>query len=104
MLCFLLPDSCRLGLNFNRLLEDAARYAGLLLAPAEGFGLRPRLFLPFGPFGQKNAGLAHFCNFWCPLVTLVTFSSNICNFERNPKKTKKIKIKSIFFFINFKEI
>ena len=31
--------------NFG--LEDMARYAGLLLAPAEGFGLRPRLFLPF---------------------------------------------------------
>ena len=29
-------------------LEGTARYAGLLLAPAEGFGLRPRLFLPFG--------------------------------------------------------
>ena len=25
-------------------LEGAARYAGLLLAPAEGFGLRPRPF------------------------------------------------------------
>ena len=25
-------------------LEGTARYAGLLLAPAEGFGLRPRLF------------------------------------------------------------
>ena len=25
-----------------QLLEDTARYAGLLLAPAEGFGLRPR--------------------------------------------------------------
>ena len=25
-------------------LEDTARYAGLLLAPAEGFGLRPRTF------------------------------------------------------------
>ena len=31
------------------ILEGTARYAGLLLAPAEGFGLRPRLFLPFGP-------------------------------------------------------
>ena len=30
-------------------LEDKARYAALLLAPAEGFGLRPRLFLSFGP-------------------------------------------------------
>ena len=29
-------------------LEDTGRYAGLLLAPAEGFGLRPSLFLPFG--------------------------------------------------------
>ena len=27
------------------ILEGAARYAGLLLAPAEGFGLRPRPFL-----------------------------------------------------------
>ena len=26
------------------ILEGAARYAGLLLAPAEGFGLRPRPF------------------------------------------------------------
>ena len=29
-------------------LEGTARYAGLLLAPAEGFSLRPRLFLLFG--------------------------------------------------------
>ena len=35
-------------------LEDTARYAGLLLAPAEGFGLRRRLFLPFA-FGQKKS-------------------------------------------------
>ena len=27
------------------LLEYTARYAGLLLAPAEGFGLLPRLFV-----------------------------------------------------------
>ena len=33
------------------ILEDTARYAGLLLAPAEGFGLRSR---PFLPFGQKT--------------------------------------------------
>ena len=26
------------------ILEATARYAGLLLAPAEGFGLRPRFF------------------------------------------------------------
>ena len=30
------------------ILEGAARYEGLLLAPVEGFGLWPRLFLPFG--------------------------------------------------------
>ena len=30
-------------------------------------------------------------NFWCPVVALVTFSSNIRNFERNPKKTKNIQ-------------
>ena len=29
-------------------LEDTANYAGLLLAPAEGFGIRPRLFCPSG--------------------------------------------------------
>ena len=33
---------------FQTPLEGTARYAGLILAPAEGFGLRPRLFLPFG--------------------------------------------------------
>ena len=32
--------------------EDTARYAGLFQAPAEGFGVRLRLFLPFG---QKRA-------------------------------------------------
>ena len=33
-------------------LEDAARYAGLLLAPEEGFGLRANksLLCYFGPF------------------------------------------------------
>ena len=33
---------------YKEILKDTARYAGLLLAPAEDFGLRPRLFLPFG--------------------------------------------------------
>ena len=36
------------NLGISEQLEGTARYAGLLLAPAEGFGLRPRLFLPFG--------------------------------------------------------
>ena len=43
--------------SFLSTLEDTARYAGLLLAPAEGFGLRPRLFLPFG---QKKSLLCCF--------------------------------------------
>ena len=73
-------------------LEDTARYAGLLLAPAEAFGLRPRavfalrakikLIMLFWPFSV---------NFWCPVVTLVTFSSGLSNFERNCKKTNKSK-------------
>ena len=75
---------------FQALLEDTARYAGLLLAPAEDFGLRPRLFLPFR---QKRSLLCCFGpflgGFWCPVVTLVTFSSNLSTFERNPKKKRK---------------
>ena len=65
-------------------LEDTARYTGLLLAPAEGFGRRQVIML-FWPI---------FDNFWCPVVTLVTFSSNLSNFERNPKKPKKMHNKS----------
>ena len=32
---------------FLLVLEGKARYAGLLLAPAEGFGLQPRFFMLF---------------------------------------------------------
>ena len=48
------------------------------MAPAEGFGLqpRPRLFWPI---------LGHF---WCPVVTLLLFSSNNSNFENNLKKSE----------------
>ena len=73
-------------------LEDMPRYAGQLLAPAEGFGLWPRFF---EPSGKKRALIMLFWpifdNFWGPLVTLVTFSSNISNFERNSKKPKKMQ-------------
>ena len=48
-----------------------ARYGGLLLAPAEGFGLRPRLFLP----GKKRAYYAVLAHFWQFLVS----SSNLGN-------------------------
>ena len=41
-----------------------AHYAGLLLAPADGFGLRPRLFLPPGkkkkPYYTVTAHLRSF--------------------------------------------
>ena len=59
-------------------LDDTARNKGLLLASAEDLGLWPRLIMLFLPV------LGHF---WCPVVTLVN------NFEKNPKTTKKIKIK-----------
>ena len=71
-------------------LEDTARYAGLILDPAEGFG--PCFFCPSG---KKRELIMLFWpifgNSWCPVVTLVTFGSILCNFERNPKKTKKSK-------------
>ena len=57
------------------ILGDTARYAGLLIAPAEGSGLQPRFFLPFG---QKRralffAVLAYFRLF-------LVFSSKLSNF------------------------
>ena len=33
-----------------------------------------------------------FGNFWCPVVTLVMISSNLHNFERNPKKPQKLEM------------
>ena len=62
--------------NLKMQLEDMNRYAGLLLATAKGFGLWPRLFWPF------------FGHFYSPVVTLVTFSNNLSNFEKNKKKSK----------------
>ena len=41
-------------------LEDMTRYAGLLLAPVEGFGLRTRAFLP----GKKRAFYTVLAQFW----------------------------------------
>ena len=74
------------------LLEDTARYAGLILAPAEGIGRRF-----FCPLGKKDIIMLFwpiFGNFWCPVVTFVTFSSNSSNFERNPKNRKNLFFKS----------
>ena len=72
---------------YYKKLEGRARYAGLILAPAEGFG---QGF--FGPSGKKELFtlfvpiLGHF---WCSVVTSVTFSSNLCNFKKIQKIQKK---------------
>ena len=87
------------GINSNYKLllklEDTARYAGLLLAPAEGFGLPPRIF--FCSLGKRKEFIMLFWpilgNFWCAVVTFVTFSSNLSNFERNPSPKKNLKKK-----------
>ena len=57
--------------SFLIVLEDTARYAGLLLAPPEGFG---RGF--FCPSGKKRAYYAVLAHFWHFLVS----SSNLGNF------------------------
>ena len=63
-----------------------ARYAGQLLAPAEGF---VRDF--FLPFGQKKVFFMMFlAHYWYSVVTLVTFRSNLSIFFiKKIQKTKK---------------
>ena len=69
-------------------IEGTARYAGLVLAPAEGFG---RGFF-FALWSKKELFLLVLGNFWCLVVTSVKFSSNYSN-QKNKKKSKKIKKK-----------
>ena len=67
--------------------EDTARYASLLLAPAEGFG---RGF--FCPSGKKRAYytvLAHFWHFLVSSNNLGNFSSKISNNNKKTTKSKK---------------
>ena len=64
---------CRPLFFFIKRLEDTARYAGLLAAPAEGFGFWPRFSLPGRKPRAYYAVLAHFRPF---LVS----SSNLSNF------------------------
>ena len=78
---------------FKNKLEDTTRYTGLLLAPAEGFG-RGLFFALQAKKGLFMLFWAVFGDFWCPVVTVVTFSSNLSNFERNPPKNEKIQNKS----------
>ena len=67
-------------------LKGTARYADLLRGPAEGLDLRRRLFFPFGP--KKELSMLFLLilgHFWCSVITSVTFSSNLSDFEKNPK-------------------
>ena len=68
---------------FMYLLKGTARYAGLHLAPAEGFRLWPGLLTLFVLI------LGH-C--WYSVVTSIRFSRNNSNFENNPKKQKNLKM------------
>ena len=85
--CFI--SSFSTALIFKGLLEGMALYAGQLLAPAEGFGLRPRLFCTSGIKGLICCFVPILGHFWCSVVTLVIFRNNLSN--KNPKKSKKSK-------------
>ena len=65
------------------LLEGTAHYAGLLLAPGEGFGLQAKK-------GFLMLFLLILGHFWCSEVTSLTFSSNLgtCE-EKKPKKNQE---------------
>ena len=85
-------------------LEDTARYASLLLAPAESFGLQPRLFLPFG---QEKTLLYCFglivVHFWFAVVTLVTSELLKVEVVRSNGCTLILRICPIFFTLNTKQ-
>ena len=74
------------------ILEGMARHAGQLLAWA---------------WDTKRAFNALFlgplCIFWCSVVTLVTFSWNLNNFERILKKSKNSKTNKKYQKKNFKK-
>ena len=64
------------------ILEDTACYAGFLLAPAEGLSLWPRFFFALRAKKEFFMLLKLFKSiFWCLIVTSVTFSNNLSNFE-----------------------
>ena len=75
-----------------KLLEGTARYAGFTSSSCGG--LRP----PAKDFFALRAKKKLFMLFWltlghfrCSVVTSVTFSSNLSNFEKNPKNWKMSK-------------
>ena len=57
----------------KNILEGAARYAGLLPAPAEGFGLRPM------PFFALRAKKDLFMSVLAQILVIFGISSNLSN-------------------------
>ena len=64
-------------------------------------GLRPLAEVFFALRAKEELIMlfwAIFGIFWCPVVTLVTFSINLSNFERIPPPKKNVKIQKISVF------
>ena len=55
------------------------------VTPEQGFGLRLRLFLPFGPKKRFMLFYLMLGYFWCLLVTSLIFSSYLGNLEKGGK-------------------
>ena len=84
------PNSSQPGMF--QAFADTARYAGLLLAPAEGFGLRPRVcFALRAKKTNYHAFLANFRQFGFPVVTSVTLKRIQKLKEKNTKVNRKNK-------------
>ena len=90
------PSNLNNGIIAILLLEGTASCAGLLLSPAEGFGLRPMIFWSFG---QKKKLFVLFLlilgHFQCSVVTFVTLNKILKKYLKNLlinlKKSKKSK-------------
>ena len=75
-------------------VDDTRRY-GPLCGPTSSScgGLQPSAEAFFALRAKKELIMLFwliFGNFWCPVVALVTFSSNLSNFEKNPKLDTRI--------------
>ena len=79
------------ALLFHSLLEDTARYAGLLLAPTEGFGRGRGFFTLRAKKELLTLFVPILSHLWCSEVTPVIFISKLSNFEKNQKNPKNPK-------------
>ena len=79
-------DSSTLGFTSNR------RYGPIRGPTSSSFGgLWPLAECFFCPSGKKDLIMLSWQilgHFWCPVVTMVTFSSNLTNFKKNTKSPK----------------